>query len=72
MESAMNVKNMRGCGDGGLLMIHTVNPLYRGVVSSPTSTNVLQLRIGSAENLVLMPLQPVQLAAARLMGPTSS
>jgi hypothetical protein len=53
-------------------MIHTVNPLYRGVVSSPTSTNVLQLRIGSAENLVLMPLQPVQLAAARLMGPTSS
>ncbi len=68
----MNVKNMRGCGDGVLLMIHTVNRAYRGVVSSPTSTNVLQLRIDSAENLVLMLLQPAQPAAARLMGPTSS
>lgn len=53
-------------------MIHTVNRAYRGVVSSPTSTNVLQLRIDSAENLVLMLLQPAQPAAARLMGPTSS
>ncbi len=60
----MNVKNVGGCADVSLLMIRGVNLLYVGVACLPASANVLQLPIHRLENLLSVPLQPVQLAAA--------